>query len=119
MTSVARALTLLATLVLLILPMAPAQAQVNRSWVSNSGSDANPCFLASPCASFQVAHDNTNPHGEINCLDPGNFGTLTIQKWISIVCDKEIAHIGVPQSGFGITVTVDASDEVTLANDSL
>ena len=45
---------------------APAQALNNRSFVPSTGNDANPCTRALPCRNFQVAHDNTNPGGEIN-----------------------------------------------------
>src|SRR5690349_9687173 len=66
------------------LPVAPAQAQSNRTFVSGRGFDSNPCSLAAPCRTFQRAHDQTNAGGEIDVLDPGGYGAVTITKAISI-----------------------------------
>jgi len=55
-----------------------AQALNNRSFVSSTGNDANPCTRALPCRNFQVAHDNPNPGGEINTLDPAGYGVIKI-----------------------------------------
>jgi hypothetical protein len=68
--------------------LAPAaQAQANRTWVSGVGDDVNPCSRTSPCKSFAGAISKTAAGGEIDCLDPGAFGPVTITKSISIVCD--------------------------------
>src|SRR5215472_7009884 len=61
---------------------APAQAQ--RLFVSATGSDSNPCTFASPCRSFQHAHDVAAANGEIDVLDPAGYGPVTITKAISI-----------------------------------
>jgi hypothetical protein len=66
---------------------APAHAQATRTWVSGVGDDVNPCSRTAPCKTYAGAISKTAPNGEINCLDPGGFGTLTITKSISIVCD--------------------------------
>lgn len=66
---------------------APAQAQATRTWVSGVGDDANPCSRTAPCKTFAGAISKTAGGGEINCLDPGGFGGLTITKSISVVCD--------------------------------
>jgi hypothetical protein len=66
---------------------APAQAQATRTWVSGVGDDANPCSRTAPCKTYAGAISKTAVNGEINCLDPGGFGTLTITKSLSIVCD--------------------------------
>jgi hypothetical protein len=76
---------LVATLSLL-LPTAPAQAQASRTWVSGVGDDANPCSRTAPCKTFAGAISKTAPGGEIDCLDPGGFGALTITKAITIDC---------------------------------
>src|ERR1700753_3324242 len=64
-----------------------AQAQASRTWVSGVGDDVNPCSRTAPCKTFPGAISKTAANGEINCLDPGGFGTVTITKSISIVCD--------------------------------
>src|SRR6266480_7370064 len=63
----------------------PAQAQASRTWVSGVGDDANPCSRTAPCKTFAGAISKTAPGGEINVLDPGGFGAVTITKSISII----------------------------------
>src|SRR5215212_1553009 len=65
----------------------PANAQATRTWVSGVGDDANPCSRTAPCKTFPGAISKTAAGGEINCLDPGGFGGVTINKSLSIVCD--------------------------------
>ena len=69
----------------LALPIDPAHA-IPRTFVSGTGSDANPCTAASPCLTFQAAHIATDAGGEITCLDAGDFGGVTITKSITIDC---------------------------------
>jgi hypothetical protein len=64
----------------------PAYAQATRTWVSGVGDDVNPCSRTAPCKTFAGAISKTAVGGEINCLDPGGFGTLTITKSITIDC---------------------------------
>src|SRR6266571_6806435 len=61
-----------------------AQAQATRTWVSGVGDDANPCSRTAPCKTFAGAISKTATNGEIDCLDPGGFGTVTITKSITI-----------------------------------
>jgi len=67
---------------------APAAAQATRTWVSGVGDDANPCSRTAPCKTFQGTISKTATGGEINCLDPGGFGAVTITKSISLICDN-------------------------------
>ena len=61
-----------------------AQAQASRTWVSGVGDDANPCSRTAPCKTFAGAISKTADCGEIDALDPGGFGTVTITKGIKI-----------------------------------
>lgn len=61
-----------------------AQAQSTRTWVSGTGDDDNPCSRTAPCKTFSGAFVKTTEGGEINALDPGGYGTLTITKAITI-----------------------------------
>jgi hypothetical protein len=61
-----------------------AQAQATRTWVSGVGDDANPCSRTAPCKTFAGAISKTANCGEIDALDPGGFGTVTITKGITI-----------------------------------
>ena len=109
----ARLLTLFASIALGALATAPAQAQATRTWVSGVGDDANPCSRTAPCKTFAGAISKTAPAGEINCLDPGGFGAVTITKAMSILCDA--GEAGVLVSGTnGIVVAAGAADVVYL-----
>lgn len=61
-----------------------AQAQATRTWVSGVGDDVNPCSRTAPCKTFAGAISKTFINGEIDVLDPGGFGTVTIVKSITI-----------------------------------
>ncbi len=65
-----------------------ANAQATRTWVSGVGDDANPCSRTAPCKTFAGAISKTAITGEIDCLDPGGFGQVTITKAITIDCDS-------------------------------
>lgn len=69
-----------------IAAIGPANAQATRTWVSGVGDDVNPCSRTAPCKTFAGAISKTAAGGEINCLDPGGFGTVTITKSITIDC---------------------------------
>src|SRR5262249_23744274 len=91
-----KGLLLLAIVGALLLPLldtAPAQAQASRTWVSGVGDDANPCSRTAPCKTFAGAISKTAVNGEINCLDPGGFGAVTITKSITIDCHEIFASI--------------------------
>ncbi|MCA1849608.1 MAG: hypothetical protein LC672_00800 [Acidobacteria bacterium] len=61
-----------------------AQAQATRTWVSGVGDDVNPCSRTAPCKTFAGAISKTAAGGEIDALDPGGFGTITITKNITL-----------------------------------
>jgi len=92
---------------------AVCNAQASRTWVSGTGSDANPCSRALPCLTFAFAITQTNAGGEINALDSGDFGPLTITKSVSIVANGVTA--GIVASGVdAITVTAGFNDVIIL-----
>ncbi len=72
---------------MLIVSAGSANAQATRTWVSGVGDDANPCSRTAPCKTFAGAISKTAPAGEINVLDPGGFGAVTITKSITIRSD--------------------------------
>jgi len=107
-------LTILGAALTVLFSAAPASAQATRTWVSGVGDDANPCSRTAPCKTFAGSISKTAPGGEINCLDPGGFGALTITKAISIICG-ESGEAGVLVSGTnGIVVQAGPSDKVIL-----
>jgi len=62
----------------------PAFAQATRTWVSGVGDDVNPCSRTAPCKTFAGAISKTAAAGEINVIDPGGFGAVTITKSMTI-----------------------------------
>ncbi len=101
-------------LLMALLPFSTmASAQATRTWVSGVGDDANPCSRTAPCKTFAGAISKTAAKGEINVLDPGGFGAVTITKAISIVAEH--VEAGVLVSGTnGIIVNAGATDVVVL-----
>lgn len=92
-----------------------ASAQATRTWVSGVGDDANPCSRTAPCKTFPGAISKTAAGGEINCLDPGGFGAVTITKAIAIICDN-IQQAGVLVAATnGVIINVPAGTHVTLS----
>lgn len=75
--------TLVMLLFVLLFSLA-ASAQATRTWVSGVGDDVNPCSRTAPCKTFAGAISKTATGGEINILDPGGYGTLTITKSITV-----------------------------------
>jgi hypothetical protein len=92
----------------------PAQALSDRTWVSGLGSDSGACTRAAPCATFQFALGQTNPSGVVNCVDAGSYGTLSINKAITILCEAGTGGILVASGGNGISIGAPATDVVTL-----
>jgi len=87
MTRFIRSAGIIAAILLAALYMAtPASAQATRTWISGVGDDANPCSRTAPCKTFAGAIAKTATGGEIDCLDPGGFGAVTITKAITLDC---------------------------------
>src|SRR5215208_1046197 len=101
--------------VLIVLALAlPSSAfgQAVRTWVSGGCDDANPCSRTAPCKTFAGAISKTAAKGEINVLDPGGFGAVTITKSISIEAAGVIA--GVLVSGTNAIIVNAASTDVVV-----
>jgi hypothetical protein len=79
-----------------------ANAQATRTWVSGVGDDINPCSRVAPCKTFAGAISKTAAGGEINVLDAGGFGTVTVTKSITIDGSGAMASI----MGSGTTAIV-------------
>ena len=106
--------TIAAALLAFDLSAAPAQAGPNRTWVSGHGTDSGACALAAPCRTFAFALTQTAAGGEIDVLDPADYGTVTITKAISVVNDGVgVAAIGA-SSGNAITINAGTSDSIHL-----
>ncbi|HKC65171.1 MAG TPA: hypothetical protein VKB86_16130 [Pyrinomonadaceae bacterium] len=70
-----------------------AHAQATRTWVSGVGDDVNPCSRTAPCKTFAGAISKTAIGGEIDAMDFGGFGSITITKSITIDGGSAFASI--------------------------
>ena len=61
-----------------------AQAQATRTWVSGVGDDLNPCSRTAPCKTWAGAISKTAAGGEMNALDPGGYGALSVTKSVTV-----------------------------------
>ena len=88
-----------------------AHAQATRTWVSGVGDDTYPCSRTAPCKTFAGAISKTAVNGEIDALDPGGYGTITITKSITIDGTATLAGILAAQVPAGVTINItDAAD---------
>lgn len=97
------------------LPTTSAHAQATRTWVSGVGDDANPCSRTAPCKTFAGAISKTAAGGEIDCLDPGGFGAVTITKSMTIDCTGVSGGILAALAN-GVIVNAGVNDKVVLRN---
>ncbi len=106
------ALQSLSILVVILAGSTLTYAQATRTWVSGVGDDANPCSRTAPCRTFPGAIVKTAAGGEINVLDPGGFGGVTITKSITISSQFEGGVL--VAGGNGIIVNAGPADKVIL-----
>ena len=95
-----------------ILPVVPAHA-AGRTFVSSAGSDSNPCTITLPCRNLQAAYNAVAANGEVDVLDPGNYGALTIIGPVNI---QGHGWAGMSaNSGAAITInSAGATDKITI-----
>src|ERR1700754_105709 len=111
MTNKSKLLALAGTTLALLAVSAPAHAQATRTWVSGVGDDLNPCSRTAPCKTFAGAISKTFINGEIDCLDPGGYGAVTITKSITIDCTGTFGSIlASGTTGVIINIPVGAND---------
>ena len=92
------------------------QAQLTRTWVlGTGGDDANPCSLPAPCKTFAGALPKTAVNGEISAMGPGGYGTVTINKAITINGEGTLAGIiNSGTSGINVNVTTNPATAVVI-----
>jgi hypothetical protein len=104
----------------LLLGTALLNAQATRTWVSGVGDDANPCSRTAPCKTFAGAISKTAAGGEIDALDPGGFGGVTVTKAITLDGGAgQVASILVAAGTNGIVVNAGVADSVVIRNLSI
>jgi hypothetical protein len=91
-----------------------AFGQATRTWVSGVGDDANPCSRTAPCKTFAGAISKTAAGGEINTLDGGGFGAVTITKSITIKNEGGFTAGVLVANTNAIVISAGVADKVTL-----
>jgi len=105
---------------LLALAIAPwlqiisAHAQATRTYVSGVGQDSNPCTAVAPCLTLQAALAKTSAKGQIYAVNSANYGTVTINKAISIISGRGATGVLATSTITGVTITAGANDIVNL-----
>jgi hypothetical protein len=118
MTKSAFPFALFSTVLVCCLPAPPAQAQT-RAFVSAAGSDSNNCINTnSPCRHFQAAYNALPTGGEIDVLDPGNYGALTVTHTLSIV-GRGWATLSPVSGAAAITINAGGSDTINISGVAL
>ncbi len=121
MTRIAFPLTLPLTALVCALSAAPAQAQ-NRTYtaVSSAGLNVLPnpglaCgSLQSPCRTLQAAFTVTAAGGEIDVLDPGEYGPLTITHAVTIQGHGWTSVTAPSGTPVAINITANPGDEINI-----
>jgi hypothetical protein len=91
-----------------------------RTWVSGVGDDANPGSRTAPCKTFAGAISKTDAGGEIDALDPGGFGAITITKSVTIDGGTGSGWASILSTGTtGVTINAAATDVIRLRNLSI
>ena len=87
-----------------------------RTWVSGTGDNTSQCTVGAPCLTFAAAMALTLPGGEIDALDQGDFGPVTITKSLSIVGGRNVvAAVSLASGGTsGVTIAAGVNDVVEL-----
>jgi hypothetical protein len=102
----------------LLAALAPVavHAQATRTWISGVGDDVNPCSRTAPGKTFAGAISKTAAGGEIDCLDPGGFGAVTVTKSMTLDGGSgQVASILASETN-GITINAGLSDVVIIRN---
>jgi hypothetical protein len=104
----------LLALVITALVSMSANAQ-QRVFVSTHGSDSNQCTVTQPCRTFQQAYLTVLANGEIDVLDPGGYGPLTMNFGGVSIQAHGFAGISQPcNSCAAITINLINGDPVSL-----
>jgi len=106
---------LFAALAVALLVATRAEAGNTRSFVSGQGSDTNSCTLSAPCRTFAQAITQTNPGGEITVLNSAGYGSVIIDRSITITNPGGVeAGITASNNQDAITINAGPFDVVNL-----
>jgi hypothetical protein len=87
------------------------------TFVSGVGNDSNPCTRTAPCLTWQGAEAKTLLGGEIDALDPADYGPLNITEALTIDGGGgQAATIFATSGNSGIVVSAPITADVTIRN---
>jgi hypothetical protein len=90
-----------------------------RTWVSGVGDDANPCSRTAPCKTFAGAISKTAAGGEIDVIDPGGFGAVSITKGMTIDGGEGGGFASILAAGTNGIIINAGTQDVTIRNVSI
>ena len=102
-----------AAMVSLFPSFACAQGTSARTWLGSQGNNNNVCGQTEPCSNVDAALAVTTPHGEINCVDSGDFVHGVITKSVTIDCHNVLGGIDstlTNANAGGLVINFDAFD---------
>ena len=86
-----------------------------RAWVSaETGIDTGDCRRTAPCRTFQYALSQVDAGGEINALDSGGYGEMTINKAVTIDIASGVTASVVAVLVDAVTVYASTNDRIVL-----
>jgi len=97
-------------MILAMLVADPALALAQRTFVSGLGVDTNPCSIAAPCRSFDVAIGKTIAGGEVLAIDSAGYGPVTITQSVSITAAPGV------YAGISVSAAADTGIKNSAAN---
>lgn len=93
-----------------LLVPSPARAGMDQTWVAAEGQDSGMCLIYLPCATLAFALDQTATGGTINVIDSGYYGSVTVNKALTIR-----SEMGSPDMIASITIDAGAADKVMIS----
>jgi hypothetical protein len=105
-----------ATVLVPVLYAVPAHAQEppRQVFVAAQGSDSNPCTFAAPCLTFNQANSVVAAGGEIDVLNPAEYGSISISKAVSVQGHGFASIAPAASSADGIFIQAAERDKVNL-----
>jgi len=102
-----------AAFVLVLFPALASAAP--RAWVSATfGIDTGVCSRPAPCRTFTYAIAKVDAGGEVNVLDSGGYGEMTITKSVTVNVASGVTAGIVAAVADGVTINAATSDEIIL-----
>ena len=71
----------------------PSRQGAFQVWVSSDGSDRDECDRRSPCKTFAGAMQKVAAGGQINVVDAGEYGPVTVTKSVTVNGEGALASV--------------------------